>query len=67
MANEFRVEKSQSGYRIALYRDGKYDVTFLDGLTLGAAKREAQSLTLLWERIGRASSLAEGAGLKRAS
>ncbi len=51
MASEFRVEKSQTGYRVALYRNGKCDVTFLDGLTLAAANREALSLTTFWRRI----------------
>ncbi|MGE5204816.1 MAG: hypothetical protein ACM3PW_04315 [Chlamydiota bacterium] len=51
MASEFRVEKSQTGYRVALYRDGKYDVTFVEGLTLAAARRQALSLTAFWRRI----------------
>lgn len=53
MASEFRVEQTQFGYRVALYRDGKYDVTFVDGLTLAAAKREARSLAIFWQRIQR--------------
>ena len=53
MASEFRVEKSESGYRVALFRDGKYDVTFVDGLTLAAARREARSLAIFWQRIQR--------------
>jgi hypothetical protein len=51
VASEFRVEKSQTGYRVALYRDGKYDVTFVEGLTLAAARRQALSLTAFWRRI----------------
>ncbi len=51
MANEFRVEKSGSGYRVALYRDDTYYVTFVDGLTQAAATRQARSLTVMWRRI----------------
>lgn len=51
MKNEFRVEESATGYRVALYRNGAYYVTFVDGLTLAAANREALSLTRFWERI----------------
>ena len=51
MANEFRVEKSPSGYRVALYRNNAFYVTFVDGLTLAAAERESQSLTIFWQRI----------------
>ncbi|HEU5336276.1 MAG TPA: hypothetical protein VFU27_09945 [Terriglobales bacterium] len=55
MASEFRVEQTQFGYRVALYRDGKYDVTFVDGLSRAAANREARSLAIFWQRIQRRS------------
>jgi hypothetical protein len=49
--DEFRVEKSLTGYRVALYRHDRYYVTFVDGITLPAATRQAHSLTELWQRI----------------
>jgi hypothetical protein len=67
VANEFRVEKSERGYRVALYRNGAYYVTFIDGLTKAAATREALSLTAFWRRIRTSPSSADLAGLKQAS
>lgn len=67
MASEFRVEKSQSGFRVALYRDGEYYVTFVDGLTQVAAKREAQSLTVFWQRIRPCQPSRDARKLKPAS
>lgn len=67
MASEFRVEQSETGYRVALYRDDKYDVTFVDGLTLAAAKREARSLALFWQRIQRRRPSPRPLPLKQAS
>ena len=37
MGSEFLVKKSQTGYRVALYRCDNYDVTLVDGLTSCAA------------------------------
>jgi hypothetical protein len=49
--DEFRVVKSPNGYRVALYRHDRYYVTFVDGLTLPAARRQAHFLTEFWQRI----------------
>ena len=49
--NEFRVRKSSNGYCVELFRNGRLHVTFLDGLTYEAAKREAHALTVLWRKI----------------
>ena len=62
MQNEFRVRESARGYRIELCHDGKPYVTFIDGLTLGGAEREARSLTALWARISASHPMRE-AGL----
>jgi len=51
MPDTFHVARSRSGYRVELHRDGKPDVTFVDGLTKEAAEREARSLGVLWHRI----------------
>jgi len=51
MSDHFHVARSQSGYRVELYRGGKPYVTFVDGLTKEAAKQEAQSLDVLWQKI----------------
>jgi len=51
MPDHFHVARSQSGYRVELYRGGKPYVTFVDGLTKEAAEQEARSLDRLWRRI----------------
>ena len=51
MPNNFHVVRYPSGYRVELHRGGKPYVTFVDGLTREAAKQEARSLELLWQRI----------------
>jgi len=51
MNTDFRTEKSDSGYRIVMYRNGEPYVTFLNGLSKGAAEREAQSLAILWDKF----------------
>ncbi len=53
MSTEFRVNKSDKGHRVVLYRKGLPYVTFADGLTKEAAEREAHLLTVLWSRIRR--------------
>jgi hypothetical protein len=67
VASEFRVEKSQTGYRVVLFRDGRYDVTFVDGLTQAAANREALSLTAFWRRIRSGPDGSEVPRFKQAS
>jgi hypothetical protein len=49
--DEFRVRESTTGYCVELFRDGEPYVTFVDGLTLQGAEREARSLTALWVKI----------------
>ena len=51
MSDSFHVARSQSGYRVELYRSGKPYVTFVDGLTREAAEQEARSLERLWQKI----------------
>jgi hypothetical protein len=51
MNTDFRTEKSDSGYRVEMYRNGKPYVTFLDGLSKGGAEREAQRLAILWDKF----------------
>lgn len=51
MNADFRIEKSDCGYRVELYREGKPYVTFLDGLSKGGAEREAYRLTVLWNKL----------------
>ncbi len=53
MSTEFRVNKSEKGHRVVLYRKGLPYVTFADGLTKEAAEREAHLLSVLWSRIQR--------------
>lgn len=65
--SEFRVEKSEKGYRVALYRKGEYYVTFVDGLTKAAATQEALSLTTFWRRIRSGPGPGEALLWKRAS
>jgi len=66
--DEFRVQKSLTGYRVELCRNGEPYVTFLDGLTREGAEAEAGSLTALWLKISKrrtiiasAPGMAEGA------
>lgn len=66
-ASEFRVEKSERGYRVALYRNGDYYVTFVDGLTKAAATQEALSLSTFWQRIRSGSGPADALVWRRAS
>ncbi len=51
MSKDFQVAKSQSGYRVELYRSGKPYVTFIDGLSKEVAEQEARCLELMWQRI----------------
>ncbi len=53
MSTEFRVNQSEKGHRVVLYRKGLPYVTFADGLTKEAAEREAHLLSVLWSRIRR--------------
>jgi len=53
MSNSFHVARSQSGYRVELYRSGKPYTTFVDGLTREAAEQEARSLDTLWRKLRR--------------
>ncbi len=53
MSTDFRVNKSDKGHRVVLYRKGLPYVTFADGLTKEAAEREAHLLSVLWSRIQR--------------
>lgn len=65
--SEFRVEKSERGYRVALYRNNQYYVTFVDGLTKAAATQEALSLATFWRRIRSGPGPREALLWKRAS
>jgi hypothetical protein len=65
--SEFRVEKSDRGYRVTLYRNGEYYVTFVDGLTKAAATQEALSLAAFWRRIRSGPGPGEALVCKRAS
>jgi len=62
-----KKKKSDRGYRVTLYRNGEYYVTFVDGLTKAAATQEALSLAAFWRRIRSGPGPGEALVCKRAS
>ncbi len=56
---EFRIIECGEHYSVEMYRDNQRYVTFIEGLDKEAAEREAQRLTVFWQRISSVQTLGD--------